>query len=77
MSYSPTVYAASMVTPRLLGRGVGDGLAACARRRHAHHGHPLAAAGVLVEVLDEARGGVGVQMVEERLVAPPRSARAR
>jgi hypothetical protein len=67
MSYSPTVYCASMVTPsaraRFLGhhrRILGD-----SRRRHRSH-HLVTTAGIAVEVLDQPRRGVGVDMIDQR-----------
>ena len=73
MSYSPTVYWASIVTPRLSGSGLRG------RRLGRHHERRLARhlvlevrrglARIRVEVLDQARRGVGVEVLEERPLA--------
>ena len=72
MSYSPTVYLASMVTPRLRLGGVLAGHP-CAgppgSAGHQRHGRRIGQARVRVEVFDETRRRVGVEMVDERPVA--------
>ena len=72
MSYSPTVYCASIVTPRLSARWAPARPAATppaadiGSARCLVHRRP---ARILVEVLDQARRGVGVEVIDERLVA--------
>ncbi len=73
MSYSPTVYCASIVTPRLAGGGLRR------RRLGGHHDRRFGAPPVLevrrglarvrIEVFDEARRGVGVEVLDERPLA--------
>ena len=71
MSYSPTVYCASIVTP--------SALASCAASRVFAAAAGAAAIGIMrsiipvarirVEVLDEPRRRVGVEVIDQRLLA--------
>ena len=70
MSYSPTVYCASIVTPRLRARALvcADAAAMSApQRRWRHAGRIARSHGFVVEVLDQPRRRVGVEVIDSAL----------
>ena len=79
MSYSPTVYCASTVTPRAVGAtdcamlAGGSGVAAPSRRIAS----AASAARVGVEIFDQPRRRVGIEMIDHFLVDDVDLARAR
>ena len=69
MSYSPTVYWASIVTPSALARAFTASTARPAAAGIAMvPGHFVDPARILVEVLDQPRRGIRIDVIDERLL---------